>query len=247
LEKEEEMTDQLYKKLFFLTLLLVAGLVGALMNAQALISNAGKMPVLTNYHYSTTTHFSYQDKNQVEKWYLTDIIQIKDSIYSIGDFLLIFAGTLLIIIVCSKVIMKIRGKSIDDVLKFSIVKTDGKEELYPNTNSVEAEFIINELKKLKGADSNSSVCIITPHTNQQKLLMEMISKLPERDYFFEKLQLKIMTFDTCQGEERDIVYYSMVATKESDRLWGVFIKDLSKVDIEEEGQIKAQRLKITLR
>ncbi len=72
----------------------------------------------------------------------------------------------------------------------------------------------------------------------------MISKLPERDYFFDKLKLKIFTFDTCQGEERDIVFYSMVATEESDRLWGVFIKDLSKVDIEEEGQIKAQRLNV---
>jgi ssDNA-binding Zn-finger/Zn-ribbon topoisomerase 1 len=110
----------------------------------------------------------------------------------------------------------------------------------------EAEFIIGELRKLKEEDSNSSVCIITPHTNQQKLLMEMISKLPDRDYYFDKLQLKIFTFDTCQGEERDIVFYSMVATKESDRLWGVFIKDLSQVDIEEDGQIKAQRLNVGL-
>lgn len=59
-----------------------------------------------------------------------------------------------------------------------------------------------------------------------------------------KLQLKIMTFDTCQGEERDIIYYSMVASPHSDKLWGVFIKDLSNVDIEEDGQIKAQRLNV---
>ena len=53
-----------------------------------------------------------------------------------------------------------------------------------------------------------------------------------------------MTFDTCQGEERDIIFYSMVATEHSDKLWGVFIKDLSNVDIEEDGQIKAQRLNV---
>jgi len=141
-------------------------------------------------------------------------------------------------------VMKIRAKPINEVLKFSFVKHDGKVELYQNTNVPEAEFIIKELKKLKEIDSNESVCIITPHTNQQKLLMEMISKLPERDYFFDKLKLKIFTFDTCQGEERDIVFYSMVATEKSDRLWGVFIKDLSKVDIEEDGQIKAQRLNV---
>ena len=26
----------------------------------------------------------------------------------------------------------------------------------------------------------------------------------DKDYFFEEMRLKIMTFDTCQGEERDI-------------------------------------------
>lgn len=143
-------------------------------------------------------------------------------------------------------VMKIRGKQIGDVIKFSFVEAKESDELYPNTNAKEAEFIIDELKKLKGADRNLSVGIITPHTNQQKLLVEMISKLPEWDYFLDKLELKIMTFDTCQGEERDVIYYSMVASSHSDKLWGVFIKDLSQVDIEEDGQIKAQRLNVGL-
>lgn len=141
-------------------------------------------------------------------------------------------------------VMKIRGKNVNDVLKFSFVDCGGNEELYPNTNTTEAEYIIDQLRKLKEAGGSPSVCIITPHTNQQKLLMEKISNLPERDYFFDELQLKVMTFDTCQGEERDIVFYSMVATEDSDRLWGVFIKDLGRVDIEEDGQIKAQRLNV---
>ena len=141
-------------------------------------------------------------------------------------------------------VMKIRGKAIDEVLKFSFIKHDGKKELVQNTNTLEAEFIISELKKLKGIDSNQSVGIITPHTNQQKLLVEMINKLPEKDYFYDKLKLKIMTFDTCQGEERDIVFYSMVATEENDRLWGVFIKNLNDADREEDGKIKIQRLNV---
>jgi len=89
---------------------------------------------------------------------------------------------------------------------------------------------------MKDSNSDLSVGIITPHTNQQKILMEKISKLPERDYFFEKLHLKIMTFDTCQGEERDIIFYSMVATEKMDRLWGVFIKNLADIDVDEEGK-----------
>ena len=141
-------------------------------------------------------------------------------------------------------VMKIRGKAIDEVIKFSFIKHDGKKELIQNANALEAEFIISELKKLKEIGSNQSVGIITPHTNQQKLFVELINKLPEKDYFYDKLKLKIMTFDTCQGEERDIIFYSMVATEEEDHLWGVFIKDLNDVNIEEDGKIRAQRLNV---
>lgn len=140
--------------------------------------------------------------------------------------------------------MKIRAKPIDEVLKFSFIEHDGKAEIIGNSNTLEAEFIIEELKRMKEEGDIQSVGIITPHTNQQKRIMEMISKLPEKEFFFDELKLKIMTFDTCQGEERDIIFYSMVATKESDRLWGVFIKDLSSVDLEEDGKIKAQRLNV---
>ncbi|MDA8242184.1 MAG: AAA domain-containing protein [Nitrospiraceae bacterium] len=141
-------------------------------------------------------------------------------------------------------VMKIRGKSIDEVLVFSFVDHDGKVEPFQNTNTFEIDFIIKELQNLKANQCKNTVGIITPHTNQQKLLMEKISALPEKDFFFEDMRLKIMTFDTCQGEERDIIYYSMVATETDDKLWGVFIKDLNKVDIEEEGKIKAQRLNV---
>jgi hypothetical protein len=126
-----------------------------------------------------------------------------------------------------------------------IVQPTEEDEVYPNTNAKEVEFIIVELQKLKEEGTRSRrVGIITPHTNQQKLLVERINLLPERDYYLEKLKLKIMTFDTCQGEERDIIFYSMVASEHSDKLWGVFIKDLASVDIEEDGQIKAQRLNV---
>ncbi|MFC1928378.1 AAA domain-containing protein [Chloroflexota bacterium] len=141
-------------------------------------------------------------------------------------------------------VMKIRGKPIDDVLKFTFIEHDGKKELFHNTNKPEIEFIISELQQLKESKIDASVGLITPHTNQQKLAMEMISKLPDRDYYFDTNKLKIMTFDTCQGEERDIIFYSMVANEESDRLWGVFIKDLASVDLEEESKIKAQRLNV---
>jgi len=136
-------------------------------------------------------------------------------------------------------VMKIRGKSIDEVIKFSYVKPTQDDMLYKNANLAEVEFIIDQLLELKRANHTQSVGIITPHTDQQKLLVEKISRMPERDYFEQNFKLKIMTFDTCQGEERDIIFYSMVASNFSDKLWGIFIKDLANVDIEEDGQIKA--------
>ena len=141
-------------------------------------------------------------------------------------------------------VMKIRGKNINEVIQFSYVSIDDKIEIVQNTNSVEVQFIIEELLKMKEQNIVQSVGIITPHTNQQKMIIEKISRLPEYDYIRKQLNLKVMTFDTCQGEERDIIFYSMVATERDDHLWGVFIKNLSDMDVEEEGKIKVQRLNV---
>ncbi|HRN71001.1 MAG TPA: AAA domain-containing protein, partial [Candidatus Woesebacteria bacterium] len=142
-------------------------------------------------------------------------------------------------------VMKIRAKKIDDVLKFTQLNVEKTSDI-PNTNIEEIEFIVSQLENNYNEKKIQSIGIITPHTNQQKLFAEIINQLDFKDYLYEENKLKIMTFDTCQGEERDLIYYSMVATKEIDRLWGVFIKDLSKIDIEEEGKIKAQRLNVGL-
>jgi very-short-patch-repair endonuclease len=116
-----------------------------------------------------------------------------------------------------------------------------------NTNLPEVNFIISELQKLKEENKKCTVGIITPHTNQQQLLYEKISDLAESDYFFDSLKLKIMTFDTCQGEEMDIIFYSMVATEADDKLNYVFISNLDNIDIDDdEGKIKAQRLNVGL-
>jgi len=141
-------------------------------------------------------------------------------------------------------VMKIRWKNIDDVLRFEFVDATWKDKTKENTNSKEIEFIIEELKKLKESWIKKSVWIITPHTNQQKALEDAISAVPWSDYFYEKFNLKIMTFDSCQWEERDVIYYSMVATREEDNLWWVFIKDLASVDDEENWILKSQRLNV---
>ena len=68
------------------------------------------------------------------------------------------------------------------VVKFTEVKRDGKREVTKNTNMPEIEFIISELEALKEQGKKCSVGIITPHTNQQRLLFEKINDAPGSDY-----------------------------------------------------------------
>jgi len=138
--------------------------------------------------------------------------------------------------------MKIRGKSIEDVIKIDIIGHDGKVDETKNTNELEAEFIIGKLKEFHENNIEQSIGIITPHREQVTLLFDKINDLYIRDWLFEKCKLKIMTFDTCQGEERDYIFYSMVATREKDRLKWIFPKNL-KNSIERES-IKAQRMNV---
>lgn len=140
--------------------------------------------------------------------------------------------------------IKLRNKPIDDIIKFTYLEPEINTLPYRNVNLNEIHYIISELNRIKDSNIKCTVGIITPHTNQQKLLSSEISQLPDRDYYYDTLKLKVMTFDTCQGEERDIIYYSMVANKYDDKLWGVFIKDLHTQDLEEGGIIKAQRLNV---
>jgi very-short-patch-repair endonuclease len=140
--------------------------------------------------------------------------------------------------------IKIRAKPIDQVIRFSFIEHDGRIEAIENSNQPEIEAIVAEVERIAKDEPTNSIGIITPHTNQQKLLVDAFSRHRDSETFQKQHKLKIMTFDTCQGEERDIVLYSMVASPVSDKLWGIFIKDRKSVDLEEGGQIKLQRLNV---
>lgn len=140
--------------------------------------------------------------------------------------------------------IKIRATPIEETIKFSFVEHDGRMETVENSNQLERDAILAEVERIAREEPNRTIGIITPHTNQQKLLVDAFSKHPDFELFTKQHKLKIMTFDTCQGEERDIILYSMVASAVSDKLWGIFIKDRNSVDLEEGGQIKLQRLNV---
>ena len=139
--------------------------------------------------------------------------------------------------------VKIRGKSIDDVIAFDILEHDGLMEAKGNVNQIEAEHILAEMKNLLQEKDPPSVGVITPFTDQQIHVARLIDHDEKGSEIRERLRFKSMTFDSCQGEERDIIFYSMVATREVDRLNAIFPKDLElKGDVE--NILRMQRLNV---
>jgi very-short-patch-repair endonuclease len=139
--------------------------------------------------------------------------------------------------------VKIRGKPIEEVIAFHAVETEGSVGVIRKTNPAEVTAIVERLQELKGQDLPVDCCVITPHTEQQRLVLREINKLPEGNDLIERLNLKVFTFDTCQGEERDTILYSMVASQEEDRLNYVFPKNLDGSD-EVEESLRLQRLNV---
>jgi len=143
-------------------------------------------------------------------------------------------------------VMKIRGKPIEDVIEFDPIDHDGLID-QRNVNALEAERIIERISELLNSDPPPSVGVITPHSEQQAFVAKLANDHPRSEEFYDKLRLKIMTFDTCQGEEREIIFYSLVATSEKDRLAYVFPKKLDRDDAAEvDHNLRLQRLNVGL-
>jgi AAA domain/Tetratricopeptide repeat len=143
-------------------------------------------------------------------------------------------------------VMKIRGKPIEDVIEFDAIDHDGLID-QRNVNVPEASRIMQKVEELLDADPPPSVGVITPHTEQQAFLAKLANDHPRSEEFYDRLRLKIMTFDTCQGEEREVVFYSLVATTEKDRLAYVFPSNLDRDRSEEvDHNLRLQRLNVGL-
>ena len=149
--------------------------------------------------------------------------------------------------------IKVRGKPIDEVIKFSFVddKQDVGEAGRPtgkrsrNTNAAEAEFIRQALRRIiDDEEQDPTVGIITPHTEQQLYLTRVLFNDDYADRFASQLRLKIMTFDSCQGEERELIFYSMVATPTDDKLNYIFPVEVNAAETQVEEMLKMQRLNV---
>jgi hypothetical protein len=139
--------------------------------------------------------------------------------------------------------IKIRGVPIDDVIRFDQVDSS-MAKTSRGTNEAEAEFILEKLLELLKDEEPPTVGIITPFREQQALLTKKLFAHAKGRDFQDLLRLKIMTFDSCQGEERKIIFYSMVATAEHDMLNYVFPVELHDAEEIVEEKLKLQRLNV---
>lgn len=139
--------------------------------------------------------------------------------------------------------IKIRAKPVSEVIRFSQVDTMGWGATR-TVNEAEAEFILERLLEFIALEEPPSVGVITPFREQQTFLSKRLFGHKSGRAFEEKLRLKVMTFDSCQGEERQTVFYSMVATAGNDALNYVFPISIADADHAVEDKLKVQRLNV---
>jgi hypothetical protein len=139
--------------------------------------------------------------------------------------------------------IKVRGIPVDEVIRFDQVDV-GDKTYTRGTNEAEADFILARLLELIDGDEPPTVGVITPFREQQAYLSRKLFNHPRGEDFERLLRLKVMTFDSCQGEERKIIFYSMVATAEHDALNYVFPVSLADAQQAVEEKLKVQRLNV---
>lgn len=139
--------------------------------------------------------------------------------------------------------IKIRSRPVSEIIRFEILENVPASAVR-NTNRTEAEFIRDELRRMLSEGQKVSVGVITPFREQLKLLNDLLFRDPQADEFESALKLRVMTFDTCQGEERDLIIFSMVATPARDVLNYIFPPNLEGIAEHAEEKLKIQRLNV---
>jgi hypothetical protein len=142
--------------------------------------------------------------------------------------------------------MKIRGVPKSEVIQFFEVKPQAPQKGKEKINHEEAEFILKELRMLKKLRYKGTVGILSPTTDQVKHIKSLIDSDIDSSYFRNKFNLNVFTFDTCQGEERDIVFYSLVEREGQRILNNIFMVDESRFNEGEDAPEHLKRLNVGL-
>ena len=139
--------------------------------------------------------------------------------------------------------IKVRVLPIEEVVSIKQIEHDGQLEIHANTNKLESDYIVEEIIKICEMDKPPSVAVITPMRAQQKFIFSEIENAINYDDI-EKINLKVMTFDSCQGEERDIVFYSFVDAPDKDVSFRVLGSKFDLTVMDPEENLRLQRLNV---
>lgn len=139
--------------------------------------------------------------------------------------------------------LKLRAQPIDEVIRFEQVDASGFA-CTRATNEAEAKAILARLLEMLEFEQPPTVGVITPFREQHTLLQKLLLNHARGREFEERLRLKIMTFDSCQGEERSTIFYSLVATPGQDALNYIFPVSLENAEEAVEEKLKVQRLNV---
>jgi len=106
--------------------------------------------------------------------------------------------------------IKARVLPLKESLKFDVISVDNPDSQGVHSNEAEAKHILAALLDMKESGYTGTIGILTPYYEQAALIQKYLDESVINDWF-ERRNLRVMTFDTAQGEERDYIFYSMAA------------------------------------
>ncbi len=144
---------------------------------------------IANYHTSLTEHFrSFKEIIDYSNKYFYEKAQIP------------------------LIVNRLRTKPIDDVIRF--IKVDSQARPGNNMNLAEIEAIQKDIESLIEKGFKGTIGIITSFREQKQRTEEHLRKhLPNFHRLKEEHKLTVWFVGDVQGEERDIVYYTLVQDK----------------------------------
>lgn len=111
---------------------------------------------------------------------------------------------------------------------------DEKQEGTSTANPEEAAFLFKHLHKLVGeltgyypAENFPTIAVISPYKEQIRILNQLLQDSPELMVYADKIAVN--TIDSFQGQERDVVYISLVRSNAGGEIG--FLSDIRRMNV----------------
>jgi hypothetical protein len=114
--------------------------------------------------------------------------------------------------------LKARSSPPKETIKFDIVESTTVENQGIHTNEAEAKHILAALLDMKESGYEGTIGVVTPYLEQAVLVQKYLDESVVNDWF-QRRKLRVMTFDTAQGENRDYLFYSMTADEHQKHIY----------------------------